>query len=204
MKDIQEEIVKALIDGNVVMVITAVVLAIVFNLKKILAFIDDRKKVRITRLTEALACEFIDNSTKKHLQNELAKELCKSATGVAVESKFRKKIFETHDKMNGEVSFIHFTRAMPYFKFEKETLSIHISKFESVSYVINYFGFFIAMLGFAGTTLALLSEISHPNSTNLLILLITNFSLLTAGIFMITETFSIRSAKMISKRIQGS
>jgi len=203
LNNVLESLLKSVNDGNIAVMIPVAVAAVaLFRFKKIVEFIDGRKKVRITKLNEALSCEFVDEFTQKHLQQELAKEHCKLTTGIGVERQFREEIFKIHRNMNGEISVNHFKRALPHFKFEKQKVSIHIDKFERTAYWFHLLGgYLMAFMSLA--ILLLLAQIPNPAVVTIFTTLGISVSFAAVAILMAVQTLPIVSAKMIGEKIKS-
>lgn len=200
MKDVLYTLIDSLNNGNILLGIVIIGVAFIFNYKKIVEFIEERKKARITKLTEALNCDFVTGETKYHLEEELATEQFKITTGIRLEKQFREAVIQAHKCTNGEIAFIHFKRALPHLLYEQEKLKIKISTFEKISYLFNLiFGFILA---FSGLVLMVLPSLI--NGINF-IKFITIFGLgcffIAIALFMLSQTFSVVSARKIEKHL---
>lgn len=103
--------------------------------------------------------------------------------------------------MNGEISFNHFKRALPYFKFKKQKVSIHIDKFERTAYWFNLLGgCFMAFMSL--TILLLLAQTPNPAVVTIFTMLGMSAFFTAVAIFMVAQTFPIVSAKMIDEKIK--
>jgi hypothetical protein len=149
MKDITESIFKSLSEGNILLLVIIVIVALIFNFKKIIDFYEERKKVKILNITEALECKHITSKSKAFLEEELATELFYRSTGVGVHEAFRETIIDTYKKTQGKIKFAHYVRATRHFIFDKEppSISVNITLFEKIGFWVN----FIAGMLFAFT-----------------------------------------------------
>lgn len=203
MKDVLDKLIDSLSNGNILLAAVIVAVALVFNYKKIVEFLEERKKARITKLTDALKCEFVTGLTKEHLQEELATEQFKITTGIGLEKQFREAVIQAHKSTNGELSFIHFKRALPHLFFEKNNLDVKVSTFEKVSYWFNLvFGF---ILGFLALILMILpSQINGVTLIQFFTLFALGCFFITVCLFMLTQTFPVISAKKIKKQLSNT
>jgi len=121
---------------------------LLLNVKNILLFLDERKKVKISQLLDALQCEHIQGTTKSYLEEELANEHFKIVTGIYLEKEYREAILLAHKKAKGELAFRHFKRALPHLHYKDGVLSIKIDTFDNVTAIINVvFGMGLVVLG---------------------------------------------------------
>lgn len=148
MKDFMDKLVDSLSNGNYLLGIVIVVVAFIFNYKTIVDFWEERKKARISKLTDAVKCDFVSGLTESHLQEELATEHFKITTGIRLEKQFREAVIKAHQSTNGTVSFVHFKRAIPHFSYDGDSgnVTVCISKFELFIYWFNFIFTSIFML----------------------------------------------------------
>ena len=91
MNGILDKLIDTLSSGNITIAIVIITVAIIFNHKKIIEFIEERKRAKISAITEALQSEHITGTTKSYLQEALVTEQFKLSTGVRLEKEFRLK-----------------------------------------------------------------------------------------------------------------
>ncbi|MBB1274317.1 hypothetical protein [Psychromonas sp. SR45-3] len=137
MDNLINKIIELIDSGNYFLVILVVIGAIIFNSRAIVEFFDERKKARISKLYEALQCEYLSPLAKVHLQDELATEYFKISTGIRVEKQLRDALIEAHQNLNGELRFVHFKRALPHISFIDQKLSIKITKIDALGFLYN-------------------------------------------------------------------
>jgi hypothetical protein len=201
LKEILDKLIDSLSNGNVLLAMVIVAVALVFNYKKIVEFFEEREKARIVKLSEALQCEHISGLTKSHLEDELATELFKITTGIRLEKEFREAVIQAHKNTQGELNFIHFKRALPYIFYKDLKLEIKISTFDQASYWFNlFFGFILAFSGLL--LIALPSQIKGINIVQALSVLGTGAFLMAIALFMLSQTFPIVSAHKISNELK--
>ena len=185
------------------MLVAAVIItvALVFNYKKIVEFVDERRKARINRLTEALKCEHVNGLTKMHLEEELAKEHFKTIMGISLERDFREAIIQAHRDAKGELEFAHFRRALPHLRYMASNLSVRISWFEHLGYWFNLvFGY---LLAFSGLLLMVLpGQIKGVKLVQALSILGLGTFLIAIALFMLYQTFSVVSARRILAELE--
>ena len=200
MKDVLDKLIESLNNGNILLGVVIVAVALIFNYKKIVEFLEERKKARITKLTEALKCDFVTGLTKSHLEEELASEHFKITTGIRLEKQFREAVIQAHRSTNGELAFVHFKRAMPYLLYEQKKLKVKISFFEKVTYCFNLvFGFILAFLGLA--LMVLPSQVEGVNFIQFITIFGLGIFFIAIALFMISETFPVVSARKIEKHL---
>ncbi len=200
MQIVLEKIIESLNNGNILVAVLIAFIALIFNYKKLVHFFDERKKTRVLVLTETLECQYINGLTKSHIEDELATEQFKLATGIRLEKEFREAVIQAHQKTNGELSFPHFKRALPYLFYEKSALKIKISKFEIIGFWFNYLsGFVLALIGLIFLVLPnLIKGIQMSQTFNLLGL---GIFFITIALFSLYQTFPIKSARYISSEL---
>ena len=192
-----EMLVNNLENLNVLSTLT-VVAALVFNYKKIVEIIKDRKKAKIVKLSEALKCEYVSGLTRSHLEKELAMEQFKVITGISLDKEFREAVIEAHNNTRGELNFIHFKRALPHTFYKDSKLKVKISLSEKVNYWFNLiFGLVLACLGLILVLLP--SQSKEINVIQLLSVLGMGVFFIATALFMLSQTFSVISARKVSK-----
>lgn len=200
MKDILDILIESLNNGNILLGVVIVAVAFLFNYKKIVEFLEERKKERIAKLTEALNCDFVTGITKSHLEEELATEQFKITTGIRLEKQFREAVIQAHKSTNGELAFIHFKRALPHLFYDQQRLKVEISLFEKASYWFNLiFGFVLAFSGLA--LMVLPSQISGINLAQFITIFGLGCFFIATALFMIAQTFPVVSARKIEKHL---
>jgi hypothetical protein len=203
VKEVLDKLIESLNSGNILLGVVIVAVAMVFNYKKIVEFLEERKKARITKLTDALKCDFVTGITKTHLQEELATEQFKITTGIRLEKQFREAVIQAHNSANGELAFIHFKRAIPHLFYEQSRLKVNVSTFEKASYWFNLvFGFILAFSGLA--LIVLPSQIEGINFVQFITFFGLSCFFIAIGVFMLAQTFPVVSARKIEKHLLGA
>ncbi|GAA3919119.1 hypothetical protein [Litoribacillus peritrichatus] len=198
MKDVLDKLIESLNNGNILLGVVIVAVALVFNYKKIVEFLEERKKARIAKLTEALKCDFVTGLTKSHLEEELATEQFKITTGIRLEKQFRESVIQAHKNANGELAFVHFKRALPHLFYEQNILKVKVSLFENISYWFNLiFGFVLAFSGLA--LMVLPSQIEGINFVQFFTIFGLGCFFIAIALFMLAQTFPVVSARKIEK-----
>lgn len=198
--NITDQIVKSINEGDIFVFAIIIIIYLVFNIKKIIDFFEERKKLRRLNIAEALECKYIDGVTKSHLEEELATEHFKISTGIGVHKSLREAIIQAHKDMNGEVRFVHFKRALWHLKFQNSKLVVSISLFDKISFLLNCFsGIFFVLTGVIFLLLPL-----HDKGIKLIDFLVL-FGM--GGVFLIFSLFSfyqatsVISANIIKKKL---
>lgn len=135
------ELINKLIDsiekGNVLIVLLIILIALIINYKNIIEFIDSRKKVKISRIEEALKNENIKGLDRELLEEQLTKEYFTATLGLNVEKEFREGIIKTFKDTKGEVGFRHFQRGLQFFDYQEGKLKVEISKVDEIIFYTN-------------------------------------------------------------------
>lgn len=203
MKDVLDKLIESLSNGNILLSVVIVAVAFVFNYKKIVEFLEERKKARITKLTEALKCDFVTGVTKEHLEEELATEQFKITTGIRLEKQFREAVIQAHKSANGELAFIHFKRALPHLLYEQNLLKVKVSLFERVNYWFNLiFGFVLAFSGLAFMVLP--SQVAEGSFVQIITTFGAGCFFFAISLFMLSQTFPVVSARKIENLVSNN
>lgn len=200
MNDIVNKLIEAIEKGNVWVALTVVAVAIIFNLRTLFSFFEERQKARIIKLEAAIQCPQIVGSTKSHLENELAAEHFKITTGMRLEKEMRESLINLHKKSHGEISFAHFKRGLPHIFYKNKRIVVEISFIEYALFVFNLF-FGIALI-FSGLFLMVLPTDRSITWIELFSQIGLGFIFITTALFMLTQTFPIMSANRVKKLIQ--
>jgi len=201
LKDLLDKLIESLNNGNILPATIIVPVTLIFNYKKIVEFLDDRKKAKIAKLTEALSCEYIDGPSKVFLQEELATEHFKLTTGIRLEKEFREAIINAHRNTKGELSFIQFKRALPHLYFKDSELSVRISIFEKVGYWFNLI-FGCGAVFFGLILMVLPSQINGVTLLQALSVFGMGVFSIAIAIFMLFQTFPVSSAHNIQEELE--
>ncbi len=203
MSGLLDKLIDNLSNGNLLFAAVIVVIALIFNFKKVVDFFEDRRKAKIAKLIDALKCEYIQGLTRAHLEEELATEHFKLATGIRLEKEFRDAVIAAHKSTKGELGFVHFKRALPHLYFENSELSVQISIFEKLSYCFNLiFGFAMAIIGLL--LFMLPGQIQGMKLVQALSILGMGAFFILIALFMLYQTTSVVSAKKVLKVLKRS
>lgn len=196
MKDIFGKILEDISRGDLISVSILCFFLLLFNLKKVVNFVEEIKRAKVAKLSNALDCRHVSGLTRDLLEEELVREHFKICTGIGVEKEFREAILKAHRFTRGELDFKHFRRALPYFKFVDSKLSVEISR---LSKIYSWLQFIFALLTLVFGLLILLVPvvIKEANFIDIFKWIGEGFFFILASIFMFTETFPVRSAKKI-------
>lgn len=193
-----------------IIVTIAVISASIVNYKRIIDLVEKQRKSRVAKLSEALKCEHITGLTKSHLEEDLATEHFKIATGVGREKAFREVLIQAHQATHGELDFIHFRQALPLLDYKDNKLTVKIDRFDLFGYRLNLFlGYVLAILGSLaiGLLISLLgiafsSQFKVINIVQILSLLTQGASLIAFALLILKETFPVRSARKVAKELE--
>jgi len=202
LNEILEKLVDKVKSGDYLSGALIVMVALIFNFKKIVDFLEDRKKARLLKLTEALECEHVRGLSKSHLEEELATEYFKIVTGIRLEKEFREAIIKAHRDTKGEINFTHFKRALPHIIFNDSKLSVNISIFEWVGYAFNFCcGFLLALLGFL---IIQANQINAESIFQIINRLGFGSFFIIIGFLMLYSTSPLLSARKVKKSLKSN
>ncbi|GGW96688.1 hypothetical protein [Alteromonas halophila] len=197
-----DRIVSSIEEGNILVSVIIVVVAIIFNYKKIADYLEERKRARILKISEALGCEHVEGLTKEHLKEELATEHFKIATGLRLEKEFREAIISLHKKTKGNLGFFHFKRAMPHLEYKYSNLKVNLTRFDKAGFWFNLvFGCILTFLGLM--TFVVPAQIDKIRIVQIFIFIGLGALFFTIGLMMLTQTFPVRSAKLIQEEMKS-
>lgn len=200
MQFVMEILVENLINLNILPVLVIVVVALVFNYKKIVEFLEERKKARVVKLSEALKCPYVSGLTRSHLEEELVTEQFKVITGISLEKEFREAVILAHRNARGEINFIHFKRALPHIVYKDSKLKVNISSFDKVNYRFNFiFGILLSLIGLI--LIWLPGQIKGINIIQLLSSLGAGMFFVAIAFFMLSQMLPIISARKVSQEL---
>ena len=200
IKELYQDFVVSITDGDPLGILIIVFVAFIVNYKKIIEFFDSRKKIKILKLEEALKNTDIKGIDRQLLQNELTKEYFKETLGIDVENELRHAIIKSHEKIKGELAFIHFQKALPYMKFQNNELSIEITKLDTLGYYTNMF----LSIAFAGIGYILfVYGVFNLSYETALYVVGTSLFFIIIGFLLINQLQYISSAKKIAKKLEG-
>jgi len=199
MSEILSKLIESLQAGDYIVVIPMTVVAVLFNYKGIIEFVDSRKTIQIDRLENILKDTYVTELDRELLENERVKEHFKLILGLDVEKDFREAIIKAHKDTKGEFKFRTFQRALPFFEYKEKTLKVTISWYDKVAFFINIFLSFSFI--FTGYSLFIYG-LAHFSSTY--ILYIFAFIFISIGFFIIYALRHIISAKKVKKELEKS
>jgi len=198
MQYVMGMLVENLKNLNILPVLVIIVIALVFNYKKIVEFLDEREKARVVKLSEALKCQYVSGLTRSHLEEELVTEQFKVITGIRLEKEFREAVILAHRNARGEINFIHFKRALPHIVYKDAKLAVKISSFDKVSYLFNLiFGIFLVLIGLIFIWLP--SQMKAINISQLLSTFGIGVFFIAMAFFMLSQTLPVISARKVSQ-----
>lgn len=176
-----------------------VLVVLIFNIKKIVTFWDERKKAKTLQIQEA-----IDKSsgiTKEYLEDELVQEHFYRVTSINAEKQLREAILQSHRALGGKVNFTLFKRARAHFFLDDNSqLAIKIDWFDWSSFVVNLV--LGTVIGGLGIIMVMLStEFTGDSLRNSLIVLAYGLMMFMFGIWMLTQSKSVLAAKGIRERL---
>jgi hypothetical protein len=194
-------LIDGIISGNIVIVAIVAAVAVIFNISKIADFIDSRKRIKISKLEEAIINPHVNGITKQHLEKMIENEYFKNITGITLEKDMRETLLEVHKSSKGEIRFDHFKRAIPYLRYKDSNLSIEVSKWSRFCYYVNLF---VGLLFICGGFVFLITTILMIKSTIVSKLSMFGLAilLLLFGLLIALQSLPIRSADYVKQQIK--
>ncbi|WP_020405207.1 hypothetical protein [Hahella ganghwensis] len=202
MEAILNKLVDSLNNGNWLVALVVIVLAIVFNLKKIFEHLEERKKSRIIKIKEALECPNVQGLTRSHLEEQLATEYFKISTGLGVEKELREALIEAHRNTNGELNFRHFKQALSHIRYKNSILKVKITWFEKLGFVFNaIFGLFLLVLGFL-LIIAMFLQLGEISISHALFRIGSGLTFIVVSLYMFWEMVPVVSAWWVKAELE--
>ncbi|MAR73477.1 MULTISPECIES: hypothetical protein [unclassified Halomonas] len=186
--------------GEYVAFSIAIVLGILFNLKHILSFADIYKKRRIELLKEAVFVDSINGNLKVHFEDEIENEYFRLAHKVKMEKVVRDACIDWHVRLNRELSIAHFIRARSHLEIKNGELEVKISTFDMIGYWYNIIaGILLLLIG--SLFLTMTNAIQSQSIVGIVFVIGVSLFLIFFGLFLLSQTFSVVSAKRVQKAI---
>jgi len=193
-----ESIMKIIQLGDGWVILTAIIIAILFNAKVIYEFIEKLGKRKISTLSVAVSENGATGKTKEILQEQLNSYFFKYGTGIYAENILREEIIKLYEFSSGALTFIHFKRARSMIKIENGDLEIEIKKSDIFSHYFNY----VIAIFFAIISIAVFFLLTVANSDQVsakLGLLAFSFFCMILAMLAFSQTFPYISAKQLEK-----
>ncbi len=177
------------------------VFLLLFNLRNITTFIQERKNAKIKLLSDALECEHIIGITREHLKSELSTRHFHLATGINAEKKVREAILNTIDGASGELKLNDFKHADSFLTMKGSTLSLHVPRSEKFSYRVSQVFSFVSFGMTVFTVFLAYLSILVADASKIA------FFVTMAALFFISlcwcvgQTFPVSSAKIIQRHL---
>lgn len=194
--DLLNRFLDSLLNGNYIIAFFAFVIILVFKAKAIYSFLDTLRSTKMKKIEELSKLDYNCALMKEHVNDCVNNEVFKTTTGINVEKVLREKLMHLQINSNGVLGYKRLKRALPYFCMIDNKLKIEINFWEYVYLVWN------TILAIILTLMASFFMIM-PSLSEKLSLYQTFISAvigiviyLVAG-FVISETFSIRTARAI-------
>lgn len=181
---------------NIIYGVFVVAVTFLLNLKYFVLFFSNKKIIKIKSLNNVLNSDYVKGHTRTHLENELETEYFKLYSGLRIEKSVREELIKVLDSTNGELSFLNFKNALPNILYKEGKLDIKITLFDKIYYFFHLLGgLFLAFFGvFLVFTPAI---ITSTNLKSLLFYFLTGVFFMIAAGFMVKQTSSVYSAKLV-------
>ena len=196
--DLVDKLIGYLQDGNAVATIIVAMAILIFKYKEVSRFLQGIRRSRIARLEEALKCNLLTGTTRSHVEEELATEQFKAATGIGLEKEFREAVIAAHRRTNGDLAFIHFKRALPHLKFKGMKLTVRLSWIDRQFHRLFFYGgAFLILMNLI--LMNLLMEFGRLGSVEYYSTLIMSFCLVLGGLYMLYLSLPMLSAEVVRR-----
>ncbi|MGD9169712.1 MAG: hypothetical protein PVI97_06575 [Candidatus Thiodiazotropha sp.] len=191
-----DTVIELFVEGKYLAFALAIVLGLIFNAHNILAFADRLKKRRIELLKEAADLSTISENLKRHFEDELEGEYFRLSHKARMDKGIRDACIELYSRVERRISFTHFIRARSHLELHDGRLLVNISIFHKIGYYYNMIaGTGMSLVGFSLITIV--SSLQQATALHVLIWLGMCVFLMMFGFFMLSQTFSVYSAKKI-------
>jgi len=188
--------------GNYLVVVVLSILVAIWKLDNIVAFLEQRKKSKISMLKEALECQHLPPISKKHLEDELASEYYMLAIGIKITKKFQEVLLTTYYEVQNQINFMTFKRALPYLEDCNGKIAIKLKTKDHVSFwVNNIFSFTLLLCGLFFLSPFLAQKVN--SITDAIALLILICYCISFAIYLLFSNLPYRAAKKIQKVLAG-
>ncbi|MDH5525186.1 MAG: hypothetical protein OEY01_14515 [Desulfobulbaceae bacterium] len=196
-----ESIVTAIKSGDFTVLIIAMVIAVIINIRNIIEITAHIKLWRINNINEALSSSTTNGNAKLLYEDELQKEYFHKITGLELSKNMRNYILCLYKISQDELRFRDIKRSIKYMYPDKNIFLIRISIWNHIGQLYNRATaactFIIGILIMVATVLGKKTTISHFFATFSI-----GFTILLFSMAMITQCFNVNSAKKVQSFIK--
>lgn len=137
-----DELIKKLIDslenGNWLIALVVIAIAIIVNLKDILEFLERQGNKKEEFIKEALKIDSVKGAARTFIEEELNYLIFKKVTGISADKVFREKVKEIIEKAEGELQFFQVARARKHLSVKEGKIIVKLSGWDRVEYYFNW------------------------------------------------------------------
>ena len=172
-----------------VLLIPIAVISSLYKALFIVNFIDERRRLKITNISNALECPDIKGLTREHLKKEIVNEHFYLNTGIYTQKKLREAILKAHHNTQEKLSFIHYKRALRFLKCKDGGLSLEVKLKPIDNFGGKFMKIYSLLLAFVGLVFVLFGFIFLFYNFNNDLFKLENFVLFAPGLLFIFFAF---------------
>ena len=191
-----DPLLKALENGNWGVVFIVAAIALVFNLRPILEFLERREGRREEFVKDAIKIEAVAGAVRAFLEEELNYLMFKKVTGIAANKALRDKLKDIVDRSAGEIQTFQLAQAKSHIRMKQGKLLVEISTANKIEWIFNW-SLAVAMAIFALIFFMLPSAIKGITLLQLGSLMGLGFVFFLFALFLVSQTISYTVAKKL-------
>lgn len=191
-----EPLLKALETGNWGIVFVVVAIALIFNLRPVLDFLERREGRREEFVKDAIKIEAVAGAARSFLEEELNYLLFKKVTGIAANRALRDKIKDIVDRSAGEIQTFQLAKAKSHIKMKDGKLRVETTGIDKAEWFFNW-TLAIAMAFSALVFFMLPSAIKGITLQQLGTLMGLGFLLFLFALFLVSQTIPYSVARKL-------
>ena len=198
---ILEALLKSMENGNWLIAVAIIAVAVIINLKGILDFFEKQNSKREDFVKEALKIEAVAGAARTFLEEELNYILFKKVTGIPADRVLREKIKDIVERSNGEIQTFQLAKSKKFIKIKDGTLNISIEKSDRFEWLINWlFAIILALMAlyFFMVPVTIKGVQLYQAAT------VMGFGVLTFffALFIVSQTIPLSVAKRIKPQVE--
>jgi hypothetical protein len=201
LEKLLDVLLKSLENGNWLIVIIIVAIAVIVNLRAILEFIERWGTKREEYIKEALKNETIVGATRTFLEEELNCIIFKKVTEISADRFFREKIKDLINRSNGDLQPYQFARARKHLQMKGGKLDIVITRVDRAEHVFNFVSAGIIAI-FSLFFFMLPASIKFAATHQIVIVMGSGVLMFFFALFLVLQTVPLSVAKRIEPIIK--
>ncbi|WP_374327382.1 hypothetical protein [Azonexus sp.] len=198
---ILDTLLKSLENGNWLVVILVVAIAVVVNLRAILEFFERRGTRREEFVKDALKIDVVRDAARSVLEEELNYLVFKRVTGISADRALREKIKSLVDRSDGELQTFQFARARKHTTMKDGKLLIRITRSDKIEHLFNW-SFAVLVAVFALLAFMLPTTVKGASFQQVAIFIGLGTLMFFFALFLVSQTTPITVAKHIKPIVE--